>query len=354
MNMSKNQIVMCAIGGVTLVAAGVLGYLAFDAYSAKGEAVEERESAASSVQRLLRADVSPVKESELAYRKNSDTLAGWTEAALATAAVGDKAVKADVNPAAFKQKLVDEARALSELPGGVDGKIMKDVSAFGFPEFVSGDKLPTKDQLPRLQRQWGDVCTLVKTLSDCGVVEVVRIEPGAAAKQQAQASAEPKKDAKKSKKRKKGKDAEDEKPAYTEEKYAIDFRAKPAALVKAVNALAASQRFIVVESLDFVREGDMIGKALGEGDKKGAADQQASSRPRRRRRGAEQPEFGADAATPDASAEADNGIVNDPDKEEPFLVKAIVLTYDFGSAAQASGGETAGAEDAKENKEEGE
>ena len=354
MNMSKNQIVMCAIGGVTLVAAGVLGYLAFDSYSAKGEAVEEREAAVSSVQRLLRADVSPVKESELAYRKNSDTLAGWTEAALATAAVGDKAVKADVNPAAFKQKLVDEARALSELPGGVDGKIMKDVSAFGFPEFVSGDKLPAKDQLPRLQRQWGDVCTLVKMLSDCGVVEVVRIEPGVAAKQQAQAPVEPKKDAKKSKKRKKGKDAEDEKPAYTEEKYAIDFRAKPAALVKAVNALAASQRFIVVESLDFTREGDMIGKALGEGDKKGAADQQASSRPRRRRRGAEQPEFGADAATPDAAAEADNGIVNDPDKEEPFLVKAIVLTYDFGSAAQASGGETAGAEDAKENKEEGE
>ena len=44
--------------------------------------------------------------------------------------------------------------------------------------------------------------------------------------------------------------------------------------------------------------------------------------------------------------------MNDPDKEDPFLVKAVVLTYDFGSAAQASGGETAGAEDAKENKEE--
>ena len=354
MNLSKNQIVMLSIGGVALVASLALGYLAFSAYSAKSEATENAERDTGAVRSLLGAAISPDAASVAAVNKNRDALAGWTEAAISTASAGDRSIATDVNEAAFKQKLVDEARVMSGLPGGVDGKIMKDVSAFGFPEFVSGDKLPDKDQLPRLQRQWGDVCTLVKTLSDCGVVEVVRIEPGAAAKQQAQASAEPKKDAKKSKKRKKGKDAEDEKPAYTEEKYAIDFRAKPAALVKAVNALAASQRFIVVESLDFVREGDMIGKALGEGDKKGAADQQASSRPRRRRRGAEQPEFGADAATPDAAAEADNGIVNDPDKEEPFLVKAIVLTYDFGSAAQASGGETAGAEDAKENKEEGE
>ena len=353
MNLSKNQIVMLSIGGVALVASLALGYLAFSAYSAKSEATENAERDTGAVRSLLGAAISPDAASVAAVNKNRDALAGWTEAAISTASAGDRSIATDVNEAAFKQKLVDEARVMSGLPGGVDGKIIKDVSAFGFPEFVSGDKLPEKDQLPRLQRQWGDVCTLVKTLSDCGATEIVRIEPGVVAKQQAQAPVEPKKDAKKSKKRKKGKDAEDEKPAYTEEKYAIDFRARPAALVKVVNALATSQRFIVVESLDFAREGDMIGKALGDGDKKGAAEQQTSTRPRRRRRGgAEQSEFGADAATPSVDAEADKGIVNDPDKEEPFLVKAIVLTYDFGSAAQASGGETAEAEDAKENKEE--
>ena len=354
MSLSKNQIIMLSIGGVALVASLVLGYLAFSAYSAKSEASENAQSDANAVRSLLGAAISPDAASVAAVNKNRDALVGWTEAAISTASAGDRSIATDVNEAAFKQKLVDEARVFSGLHGGVDGKIMKDVSAFGFPEFVSGDKLPEKDQLPRLQRQWGDVCTLVKTLSDCGVIEIVRIEPSVAAKQQqVQAPAEPKKDAKKSKKRKKGKDAEDEKPVYTEEKYAIDFRAKPAALVKVANALATSQRFIVVESLDFTREGDMIGKALGDGDKKGAAEQQTSSRPRRRRRGgAEQAEFGADAAAPDAAAEADSGIVNDPEKEEPFLVKVIVSTYDFGSAAKASGGETAGAEDAKENKEE--
>ena len=330
MNLSKNQIVMLAIGAFALVASAALGYLAFSAYSAKSEAAETAQSNTSAVQSLYRAAISPDSASVAAVNKNRDALAGWTEAALSTASAGDRSIVSDVNEAAFKQKLVDEARTLSGLPGGVDGKIMKEVSAFGFPDYVTGDKLPDKAMLPRLQRQWGDVCILVKMLSDCGVMEVVRIEP-AEMKPQDQATAEPK-DTKKSKKRRK-KDAEEEKPAYTEEKYTIDFRARPAALVKVVNALATSERFVVLESLDFTREGDMIGKALGEGDKKGAGEQQ-TSRPRRRRR--EQAEFGADVATPNAAAETDKGVVNDPAKEGPFLVRATIATYDFGSGEKAS------------------
>lgn len=348
MNLSKNQIVMLSIGGVALVASLALGYLAFSAYSAKSEASENAERDSSAVRSLLGAAISPDASSVAAVNKNRDALAGWTEAAISTASAGDRALATDVNEAAFKQKLVDEARALSELPGGVDGKIVKPDFSFGFPDFVTGDKLPEKEKLPQLQRQWADIRTLVETLQACGIVELVRIEP-TLVKQPAVAEQQPKETKRRNRRRKADEEA---KPAYTEEKYAIDFRAKPAALVKVVNALATSQRFIVVESLDFTRESDMIGKALGDGDKRGADAEQQSSRPRRRRRGAEQAEFGADAAATDAAAETDKGIVNDPDKEDPFLVKAVVLTYDFGSAAQASGGETAGAEDAKENKEE--
>ena len=347
MNLSKNQIVMLSIGGVALVASLALGYLAFGAYSAKSEASENAERDSAAVRSLLGAAISPDVSSVAAVNKNRDSLAGWTEAAISTASAGDRALATDVNEAAFKQKLVDEARALSELPGGVGGKIVKPDFSFGFPDFVTGDKLPEKEKLPQLQRQWADIRTLVETLQACGIVELVRIEP-TLVKQPEVAEQQPKETKRRNRRRKADEEA---KPAYTEEKYAIDFRAKPAALVKVVNALATSQRFIVVESLDFARESDMIGKALGEGDKKGAAEQQ-TVRQRRRRRGAEQPEFGADAAAPDAAAETDKGIVNDPDKEDPFLVKAVVLTYDFGSAAQASGGETAGAEDAKKNKEE--
>ena len=348
MNLSKNQIVMLSIGGVALVASLALGYLAFSAYSAKSEASENAERDSGAVRSLLGAAISPDAASVAAVNKNRDALAGWTEAAVSTASAGDRAIATDVNEAAFKQKLVDEARALSELPGGVEGKIVKPDFTFGFPDFVTGDKLPEKEKLPQLQRQWADIRTMVETLQACGIVELVRIEP-TLVKQPTVAEQQPKETKRKNRRKKADEEA---KPAYTEERYAIDFRAKPAALVKVVNALATSQRFIVVESLDFTRESDMIGKALGEGDKRGADAEQQSSRPRRRRRGAEQAEFGADAAATDAAAEADKGVVNDPDKEEPFLAKAVVLTYDFGSAAQASGGETAGAEDAKENKEE--
>ena len=345
MNLSKNQIVMLAIGGVALVAAAVLGYFAFSAYSAKSEAAEAAQSDSSTVRTLLGAAISPDAASIAAVKKNSDALAGWTEAALSTASAGDRLIDPDLNEAACKQKLVDEARTLAALPGGVDGKIMKDVSAFGFADFVSGDKLPEKAELPRLQRQWGDVCTLVKILSDCGVIEVVRVEPTA---QKQQPAAEQQKDTKSNRRQRRRKDAEEEKPAYTEEKYAIDFRAKPAALVKVVNAFATSQRFLVVETLDFAREGDMIGKALGEGDKKGGAEQQ-SARPRRRRRG-EQTGFG-EAQPAEGAEEQDNGVVNDPEKEDPFLVHAVVATYDFGLAVKpvvGEGAEPAAAEGAAE------
>ena len=345
MNLSKNQIVMLAIGGVALVAAAVLGYFAFSAYSAKSEAAEAAQSDSSTVRTLLGAAISPDAASIAAVKKNSDALAGWTEAALSTASAGDRLIDPDLNEAACKQKLVDEARTLAALPGGVDGKIMKDVSAFGFADFVSGDKLPEKAELPRLQRQWGDVCTLVKMLSDCGVIEVVRVEPTA---QKQQPAAEQQKDTKSNRRQRRRKDAEEEKPAYTEEKYAIDFRAKPAALVKVVNAFATSQRFLVVETLDFAREGDMIGKALGEGDKKGGAEQQ-SARPRRRRRG-EQTGFG-EAQPAEGAEEQDNGVVNDPEKEDPFLVHAVVATYDFGLAVKpvvGEGAEPAAAEGAAE------
>ena len=335
MSMSKNQIAMAAIGGVTLVASGVLGYLAFDAFSSKAEAVEAGDGAKESVRRLLRADVSPDKESELAYKKNADTLAGWTEAALATAAAGDRAVSNDINPAAFKQKLVDEARVLSELEGGVDGKIVKPGFNFGLPDFVTGDKLPEQEMLPKYQRLWGDIRLVFEMLQACGVAEIVRIEPAGVVSAAAQAQQEEKPKAKKGRGKK---DAEAEKPVYTVEQYAVDFRAKPAALVKAVNALATTPRFIVVDSMSFAREGDMIAVALGEGEKAKGAQQQASGgRHSRRKKVVEVVE------KPAEESEEKKGLVNDPVNEAPFLVKITLSTYDFGSAANkpAAGEEAA-------------
>lgn len=345
MSMSKNQIVMIAIGGVTLVIVLALGYLAFDAYSTAGEAAEEIDSAASTIQRLLRADVSPDRESEIAFKKNSDIVVGWTDAAIAAASAGDRAIVKDVNEAAFKQQLVDKARELSELPGGVDGKIVKSDFTFGFPDFVTGDKIPAKDKLPLLQRQWGDITLLVETLQECGVVEIVSIAPASPVPETSAAQQEEPVRGRKDKKKKK-KSAEDEKPAYSVEKYAVDFRAKPSALVKTLNALATASRFIVVDSLSFAREADTIALALGEGEKGQSAQQQGSGR-RRRRRGAEEQQEAPAAA--EAPAEQKVGIVTDPQTDAPFLVRMLVSTYDFGSVA---GPEASEGENGSEKKEE--
>ena len=210
MNLSKNQIVMLSIGGAALVVAAVLGYFAFSAYSAKSDAAEAAQSDSSAVRALLGAAISPDAASIAAVKKNSDALAGWTEAALSTASAGDRLIDPDLNEAACKQKLVDEARALSGLPGGVDGKIVKPDFAFGFPDFVTGDKIPEKEKLPQLQRQWADIRTIVELLAGCGIVEISRIEPVLAKQPQA---GEQQKDAKPNRRQRKRRDAEEEKPA---------------------------------------------------------------------------------------------------------------------------------------------
>ena len=178
---------------------------------------------------------------------------------------------------------------------------------------------------------------------------------GAAPAQGAQAQQEEKPRARKPRGKK---DAEAEKPAYTVEKYAVDFRARPAALVKAVNALATSPRFIVVDSMAFAREGDMIATALGEGEKtRGGAQEQSAGE---RRHGRRKQKVVEEAEKPAEESEDKKGLVNDPAKESPFLVKMTLSTYDFGSAAKkpAAGEDAAegapeegGAEAAAESKE---
>ena len=198
---------------------------------------------------------------------------------------------------------------------------------------------------------------MFELLQECGVAEIVRIEPAGMA---SAAAAQPQQEEKpKAKNRSRArKEAEAEKPAYTVEKYAVDFRARPAALVKAVNALATSPRFIVVDSMAFAREGDMIATALGEGEKtRGGAQEQSAGERRHVRRKQKVVE---EAEKPAEETEDKKGLVNDPAKESPFLVKMTLSTYDFGSAAKkpAAGEDAAegapeegGAEAAAESKE---
>ena len=116
MNISKNQVIMLSIGGVSLVASLALGYFTYDAWATRSELADEIESESSSVRSLLRADVSPDKASVVDIGKNRAKVTGWCEAALSVAASGDKLFPTNVNPTAVKEKIVSDvlARVLND------------------------------------------------------------------------------------------------------------------------------------------------------------------------------------------------------------------------------------------------
>lgn len=333
MNVSKNQIVMLSIGGVALVASLGLGYLAYDAWATKSELADEIESESSSVRSLLRADVSPDKASVVDIGKNRAKVSGWCEAALSVAAAGDRMFPTNVNPTAVKEKIVAEARELSKLPGDVDGKIVKPDFGFGFPEFVTGDKIPERARLGQIQRQWYDVSLLVRTLSDCGAAEVTEVKAAPPPKVQEE-------DPKAARKRRNARKDAEEKPVYTSERYELEFRADGPALAKAVNAIATSERFFVIDSLDFHRKEDPLASALGGDDKKKDGAQSARSVRRRRSEADEE----AAAAKAKEEKKKKNGPICGPGTMPPFIVKAVVVSYDFATAAQKA--EAARTEDA--------
>lgn len=322
MNLTKNQTVMAAIGAVALIASGVLGYLVFSAVSAKSLTEGELEGAVSSVRRLYNSEIIPQKDSVNAVKANGNAVSSWREAAVDTAAAGDIAISADVNEASFKQKMVDDARIMAKYKGAVAGAIVQPDFAFGFKEFITGSELPERSRLPRLQRQWADIGIIVSLLADSGIDEITAITP---AQEQVKKVEEEDKSKSRRRNRRAQKKADEEKPAFTKETYEIAFRARPAALVKTVNALVADERFIVIDTFSFERDKDLISAAIVE-DKKDASP---SRRSRRRGRGREE----ADENKDETAEAVKKGPITDPTLEGPFTVKMTLTTYDFGTAS---------------------
>lgn len=320
MNLTKNQTVMAAIGAVALIASGVLGYMVFSAVSAKSLTEGELEGAVSSVRRLYGSEIIPEKDSVNAVKANGNAVSSWREAAIDTAAAGDIAISADVNEASFKQKMVDDARIMAKYKGAVAGAIVAPDFAFGFKEFITGSELPERSRLPRLQRQWADIGIIVSLLADSGIDEITAIAPV----QEQVKKVEEDKPKSRRRNRRVQKKTEEEKPAFTKETYEIAFRARPAALVKTVNALVADERFIVIDTFSFERDKDLISAAIVE-DKKDASP---SRRSRRRGRAREE----ADENKDEAAEAVKKGPITDPTLEGPFTVKMTLTTYDFGTA----------------------
>ena len=321
--MSKPKIILIAIGGVIAVATAVLAVLIWMQFSGRSEQAEELDMVRTDAERLVRLPIYPGAAGVIAFESNRTDFATWTADARALAAKGDKAFERTTSPA-FKTFLVDEARRLSELPGAVEGKLVKPDFAFGFAEYISGGVMPKEADLPRLQREWYDVTTVIEALAVTGVTEIAEVTMLGQQKTEEEDTGKARKNKRKAKA--KADDAAISAPNVT--RFSVVFRAQAQGIVNAVNALAASSRFIVVDDLSFLHETDELQAALDGDKKEEGTSSRRNSRRRRNSSAAEStPAFGADNAA--ASQTNAVRVVSDPVKVKPFKVSMTFSVYDF-------------------------
>ena len=325
--MNKSKIILSATGGVIGLLVLVMAYFVWSSFSAKTAAIEGDdeegvdglETVVGQANQLSRKPVFPCAASVREIESNRTQVAEWKDEAFKLASRGDRPVK-KLTPPQFKNDMLEAAKALLALPGGVQGKIAKPEFAFGpFREYIAEGKMPSEAKLPELQRQWDDLTTLMETLAGCGVSEVLDIQLKQAEEKKEEAEKGNRRTAKRNVRKAKGDEAEAKGPAaFT---YVVTFMTRPIGLVKTVNALETCERFAVVGGFTFTREKDVIAEALG-GDEKKAAEQQATGRRGRRRGRAVQEEEKKEE-------DAKGGIITDPLLDAPLKVEMTVSIYDF-------------------------
>ena len=339
--MSKNKIIMSAIGGVAVVIALVLGYLTYAAWEEKEESVDTLESMKARVKKLSNEAIAPSMASVEAINENTKSLAMWFGRAFEVASRGDRTYPT-LTVAEFCNQLRDEVAAARNLPGTKNGKIVAEDFSFGFRDILDEGKLPKADELPVLQRQWGDIKLFTETLSAAGAVQLTRIDKEAP--KPAVAEPEPAPTAQRGKKPAQPQKVE-EKPLADSQTYTVEFLARPLALVSAINEFGRNERFIVIDSMTFFRTPDALGDVLGGKDKDEAKPARGRGRGRRGR--------GAQEEQPPEGGEEEirrKGLVVDPVSDTPFTVTMKITTYDFGtkpSSEEASSEVTEGEEEEK-------
>lgn len=332
--MSKSRIILAATGGVIALLAVIAAVFVYLSYSAKVAAVEGDdeneglESVVARVQKLSGADIYPCDKSVKALDENSEKVAEWLKSVRSSAASGDRTFP-KTTPAAFKTFLVNDAKRLASLPGGVSGAIARPEFAFGpFANFITGGEMPSEAKLADLQRSWDDITVIVETLADCGVSELVDIQTKVAEqKPEVKEDARSRRKARRQQRNKKNKAAKaDDQPQglSSANTYVFVFAARPQAIVKAVNAFVTCERFVTIDDFSFNRARDVIAEALTVDDKKADA---ASGRGRRRRRGAAAQDLQSD----DEAAPASDGVVTDPVRDAPLNVTMTLTVHDFRS-----------------------
>ena len=338
--MNKTKMILAGIGGAAGLVVLVLAFLVWQAFSAKTAAIEGDdeegidglETVETRAQGLSRKPVYPCAKSVDAIAANQAAIDGWCKEGLKLAARGDK-VFPKTTPAQFKTDIVNDAKRLMALPGGVGGKLVKPDFAFGpFKDYIIEGKMPSDAELAELQRKWDDVATITEMLATNGVAELVDVQFKAAATAESADIKDKRGEGDKRDKRKGSAQSNNRtiEQSIISHSYVFTFAAKPAAFIRTLNELEASERFITVDSFTFARPVDVIAAALGGDDKKSAEAQSSGRRGRRGRRGAEA-EAPASKLAGTGEEAGKNGLVTDPLKDDPLKVTMTMTVHDFRS-----------------------
>lgn len=297
MNPDKIKQIGYAALGLWVVLAGGLGYLAYDASSARAEAESTLEQENDAFRRFNDAPVFPSKVSIAGVKTNETMYGAWYEAAFALAGRGDEELPAET-PSVFKQRLQSAVRRLQGLPGEAGGKLSQPTFFFGFETFLGeADALPLPAEIPLLAEQLHFIEHFGEILAEAGVCEVKSL-----------ARVMPKPDGE----------------CAFHRDYTVTFTSRPAGLVRVLNSLAADHRFVAVDGFSFKEVGETITARISGEDEKNAASGRRG-RGRGRRRAAADTE----SAKADGEGKKENRVVTDPAVNAVFEVTMTLKVYDF-------------------------
>lgn len=322
--MSKIQMTLAAIGGVigvAVIGAGAFAYLSYAAKSAAIDGDEEGETQGlvtlvEDAQKCLKKTIFPCEKSVSELKAAREGLEAWKDEAFKHVSRGDRPVP-PTSVAQFKEFMIAEAHTIADLPEGTTNKVTDAAFDFGpFKPYISEGKMPEQSELKDLQRKFDDVSTLLRMMAGSGVTKVTKLELKNAEKKEAEPEPTKRGRGKQQKK------VEEPKLVTACETYQITCRMTPSALVKTLNAFAASERYIVVNDFTLALERDAISASLAGEAKK---EEATTSRRGRRRAAAveeEQPKVeGAEA--PKVS------LVTDPATDSAFTAVITVSVHDF-------------------------
>lgn len=304
MNPEKIKMVGYVSLGVWVLLAGGLGYLAYDASVFRTEAEATLEEENSAFNRFNSAPVFPSAASIESVKSNEMAWSIWYDTAFSLAQRGDKDLPVETPPV-FKQRLQSTVRRLQSLSGEVSGKLSQPTFYFGFDKFLGeADALPQAADIPVLAAQLDFIENFAEMLAEAGVMEVKSLV------------------------------CLPQNPEDTEcarhFDYKVTFASRPAGIVRTVNALATSTRFISIDGFSFRETADSITPRLASDGKKDEAS--GGRRGRRGRRGAVVEEEKVD------DSRKENRVVTNPSANAVFDVSMTVKAYDFRTPPETEDG----------------